>query len=42
MADLKATVESGLTARYEKLAVVLRELAVMFGEDIARPYLQLQ
>jgi hypothetical protein len=33
MADLKATVASGLTARYEKLAGVLRELAAPLGEE---------
>jgi hypothetical protein len=40
MADLKATVASGLTARYEKLAGVLRELAAPLGEEQfwARPF----
>src|SRR3977135_1758111 len=33
MAELKATVASGLTARYEKLAGVLRELAAPLGEE---------
>jgi hypothetical protein len=33
MADLKETVASGLTARYEKLAGVLRELASPLGEE---------
>src|ERR1700731_2987238 len=33
MADLKATVASGLTARYEKLAGVLRELAASLREE---------
>jgi hypothetical protein len=33
MADLKATVASGLSARYEKLARVLRELVAPLGEE---------
>jgi len=33
MADLRATVASGLTARYEKLAGVLRELTAPLGEE---------
>ena len=33
MADLNTTVASGLTARYEKLAGVLRELAAPLGEE---------